>query len=197
MAEHSRRGRRYTHPKYIARVAREAEERDLKKRLGIWWYHDYGQQISFSPTAKGSTLLQVVPGSNNKRLVYAMDLLISLSVAPSDTYEVYHGAIVVAHVREGQSWTDFMGTNNAIPSGDEEGNQSARYRAFLPWIMTAREGGVGAVVSVPYTFMRGHQIQLLPNEELRVIVALSKSSPVPTMYATTHGRYRVVNEPLA
>lgn len=200
MAERRRYGTRMARSTRTFRKRVDAEVlREEKKTLGRW--ESVTGQGKFSTTAadKGFTLFQITTGDSEKKLIYAMDTAIGITQAArsiSDV-QVVTGAIVTFHEREGQGLEDFLGATLGWPN-TEEANQKARFRAVIPFAITNNYGGSNADLIIPFRFMRGHQIQLLPNEIFRVYLTLADATPNGLAFSFgVIGRYRSIVKPIS
>lgn len=195
----SRYGRASYPRRFVRRVARNVERRDERKTLGRWHGVNVYQQFTTATASKVFSRQLLSTGNQKSVTIYGMDLLFSMQVqttSPSTSAEPLRGYLMIGHMRAGQVVNDFVFSRdgqNAAPEGDEF-NQVARSRAFVPFTLTQQLLPQRHVV-IPYKFFRGHQIRILPNENLAFIWAFVRNtaSGVP-IGVGIHGRYRYIEK---
>lgn len=174
------------------------EKQQLRKTMGMWQYLNTASTLTTSATAKGKAIVGFNPGEDRKLTLYGLDLLIGLQLDAGTSQALQGGALVVAHVRVGQDFANFLGENLALPAEGAAGESVARFRAFLPFMLSNREGGTAASAVVPYRLFRGREITLMPGESLVIGVAFDHSVPNNTkLYTVTTGRLRYIDEPVS
>lgn len=168
------------------------ERRELQRTMGQWYNVNENKTIVVGPTKKGDVIvLPKNPGSGIKTEFYAFDLLLSLSVTgPAGGSGVVNGAIGVAHIRHGQAITDFVGVNGGLPVG-LAGGQEARFRSYLPFVLSQTVENSQALAVIPYRPFRGFRIQLLAQETLGFAIMLAQDTVngIGISFAMA-GRYR-------
>jgi len=168
------------------------EQRDLKRTQGRWYYPHEVVTDDILPSDLSVDITLPTP-QDHGILIYGMDLILSITFQASEPAgTTLLGALQVCHIRPGQTKSDFLAANGALPSG-EEAQSLARPRSFLPfWLQNEQNDYRSAVI--PYRFFRGHQIRLNPGEFLSYQWAFPTTS-TGKVTARMGGRYRYIERP--
>jgi len=182
------------------RIERD-EKRDMQRTLGRWW-GVFGQVSETVTGTNYAVNYKITTPSNNGIEIYGMDLVIQMRFEKEDAGPSNYfasGALMVCHVREGQSYEDFLTSDQAVPVS-AGWDDRARPRAFIPLALNLYEPDGGesssqyATIVIPYRFFRGRRIRLLDSEELHLVFALYDTSRFigNTLKMQVSGRYRYI-----
>lgn len=180
----------------VKRTVRNIEKQELRKSLGRWQYlSGHGLTFTTSSSNKGANLFFLPTGKENKRTIYGMDMVWLLELATATNPGATSGCLVTYVTKPGQTVQDYRGANNAMPATLEEGNAEGRFRSFLPFVLSAREGGTAATVVIPFRFFRGHEVVLKPGEGFNMDMLFTNAIPGGTKITYSYsGRYREIVE---
>jgi len=195
-----RRPRQMTFRGLKRRIERD-EKRDMQRTLGRWWgvFGQVSETVTGTSYACNYTLSTP---ANNGIEIYGMDLLIQLRFEKADDGPSNYfasGALMVCHVRSGQTWEDFLTSDDAVPVS-AGWDDKARPRSFVPLALNLYEPDSGesssqyATLVIPYRFFRGRRIRLLDNEDLVFVFALYDTSRFVgnVLKMQVSGRYRYI-----
>lgn len=186
----ARKPRQLTFKGLKRRMERE-ERRVEQKELGRWYGVNQTQKTTISATQKGGWTTLQEPGGT-KSTLYAVDLLINLYAENTTVEFPIRGALMVCHVRKGQAVSDFMGPNQALPTGDQQ-DALARPRAFLPFVVLPQDTSPYQMTVIPYRLFRGRRITLLTGEQLSFAHVYAPDTPNGlSIHLAIHGRYRYI-----
>lgn len=198
MAVKRRRRSGYVTARNTMAIAKRVEQREEKKNLGQWW--DFAGNpalnITTSVSLKGGAYPLVTRSGNQQSwLIYAMDLVLNLSLGQSSIAPVI-GALQVVHARAGQTPLDFSRAGHQLARATER-QSLARPRSYLPFTLVGNPADNPRAASViPYRFFRGHQMRILPNEGLYLQLCLGAGTPNGTkVRLDVVGRCRFIEKP--
>ena len=157
------------------RAVRRIDRQDLNRRMGRWWYVNIVNTLTTAANKKGIALTLTKLSSGDPTNIYGMDMLITIGFKAETDNLFIQGALAVCHVRSGQSDSDFAASNLAMPIG-YQADSYARYRAFLPFSLSAVASQQRQILTIPYRFFRGKSVKLLPGEDLKFLVMFPAST---------------------